>query len=131
VETRLFELTGRWASGDGPAQWRLFCSVASGFHGALATEWRHRLPVRAGIDQEALIQPPPGSMVATIEGLEELALPEALPVLVERILPDLVVEYHSILESAAPEREAPVMALLARATILHADVTERGQVLLQ
>ena len=131
AETRLFELTGQWANGNGPPEWRVFCSVASAHHAALASEWRSRLPVRAGVDQEALICPPPDELATAIDGLSGQSVEDGLPVLIGHILPDLGSRYRAILEVAAPVREAPVMALLARAAALHAGVTERGIQLLQ
>jgi hypothetical protein len=131
VETRLFELTGQWAGGSGPAEWRVFCSVASGGHAALATEWRDRLPVRAGVDQEALLLPPPGPVAATIEGLHGLAIGEGLPLVINDVLPDLVTGYRTVFDQASPVREAPVMALLVRAATRHAEVAARGRSLLQ
>ena len=130
VETRLFELTGLWASLDGPAEWKVFCSVTAGGHAAMATEWRARLPFRAGVDQEALVVPPPGPLATTIDELAQGSLEEGLPVVIGAVLPELVAEYSALLDQASPVSEAPVMALLARAAQRHADVVERGRTLL-
>jgi hypothetical protein len=131
VETRLFEVTGQWAGDEGPPEWRHFSSVTSAHHAALATEWRARLPVRAGVDQEALLLPPPtslGPMVATLDGH---SLEVGFPILIGEVLPELSDQYLALLDTASAVREAPVMALLARAATGHADVTERGRRLLQ
>jgi hypothetical protein len=130
VETKLFEVTGQWASGDGPSEWRLFCSVVSGQHADLASQWRSRLPVRAGVYQETLVRPP-ATMRSALAGLGEGAIEAGLPVLLREILPELVVEYGDLLDRASPVREAPVMALLTRAVHVHSDTIRRGQALLQ
>ena len=125
VETRLFELTGQWASGDGPAEWRLACSIESAQHAALASEWRARLPVRAGIDQEALFLPPPGPLAAEIEALFGQPVVEGMSTLKQRLLQDLVEWYRDELAVSSSVREASVMALLDRAIAAHSDVTGR------
>ena len=130
VETRLFEVTGQWASGDGPAEWRLFSSTVSAQHAALASQWRSRLPVRAGIDQGALILPPE-AMASAVTTLGGQTMEAGLPVLLQEILPELVLQYRQFLDHASPVREAPVMALLALAVGMHTDHIERGHALLQ
>ncbi|HEY2213948.1 MAG TPA: hypothetical protein VGH31_02740 [Acidimicrobiales bacterium] len=124
VETRLFEITGQWASGDGPAEWRLFCSVISGQHAALATQWRSRLPVRAGVDQQALIRQPE-TMGSAVTALGGQTIEAGLPVLLQEVLPELVLQYRQLLDEASPVREAPVIASLTMAVGTHADSIPR------
>lgn len=130
VETKLFEVTGQWASGDGPAEWRLFSSVVSAQHAALASQWRSRLPVRAGVEQAALILPPE-TMASAASALGGQTVEAGLPVLLQEILPELILQYRQLLDHASPVREAPVMALLALAVGVHGDHIERGNALLQ
>ncbi len=54
-----------------------------------------------------------------------------LPVLLQEILPELILQYRQLLDHASPVREAPVMALLALAVGVHGDHIERGNALLQ
>ncbi len=130
VETELFEVTGRWASGDGPAEWRLFSSITAAQHADLASRWRSRLPVRVGVDQATLIRPPE-AQVSALTALGGHPIDAGLPVLLQEILPELISQYRSLLNGAAPVREAPVMALLTSAMGVHEGTIERGKKLLQ
>jgi hypothetical protein len=127
VERRLFEVTGAWASEPtaGEAQvdpadgeLRLWCAATSRRHGALASRWAERLPVRAGVDAAALVAPPerPAGLV---EGFEELAGAQELAIgfgaLVESVLPWVVAVYGTHLAVASPVAEASVMEVLAAA----------------
>jgi len=133
IENRLFALTGMWAgtpmmagtptaaglpiapgaSAPIEAEMRVIASEMSSWHGFVAGQWRDRLPVRAGVDAEALVVAPPGPLGPALELLEaETDLTRALGGLTEQILPALLVAYDEHLAQASPVSEAPVCALL-------------------
>jgi hypothetical protein len=116
VETALFKLTGAWSVADGPEALRIFCSVSSSRHAAVAGEWRGRLPVRAGVDPVALVVPRAVALSAAIEGLTQTrSIQDHLATLSTVVLPDLRDAYRQTLQQCAPVREGPVMATLAAA----------------
>jgi len=121
IENRLFALTGLWASTPGApgaraaieAEIRVVASEMSSWHGFVAGQWRERLPVRAGVDADALVVPPPGPLGPALDLLEaEADLTGAFCGLVEEILPALLAAYDEHLAHASPVSEAPVCALL-------------------
>jgi hypothetical protein len=122
LERRLFELTGERASAPttgepsaSEAEIRLTLSVMSARHAVVAEQWRDRLPVRAGVDRQGLIAPPPGLFPETLDFLgAETDLPGLLGCLVQQILPRLLDSYDEHLGRASEVAEAPVMALLAQ-----------------
>jgi hypothetical protein len=74
LERSLFALAGDRASrpdadeGEPIApEVRLALSELSARHALWATQWRDRLPVRAGVDAEALVTPPPGPLGAVVD----------------------------------------------------------------
>jgi hypothetical protein len=114
AEHRLFELTGRWASGTGDPEIRLFFSVASAHHAALAGQWRDRLPVRAGVDVAALVAAPDVGAAEASSLLDDQAAPLfQLGGLVNVVLPRLRSAYAAHLARATPVSEGPVMAVLS------------------
>jgi hypothetical protein len=135
VERRVFELTGSrasrpetWASraGDaeagepeaGDAEVRVVLSEMSARHGLFAAQWRDRLPVRAGVDGEALVVPPPGPVeeaLGLIASAPRLAL--VLDGLATQFLPWLREAYGRHLGQASPVSEAPVRAVLEWAVL--------------
>jgi hypothetical protein len=136
VERRVFELTGSRASrpeagdpeagdaGDpeageaGDAEVRVVLSEMSARHGLLAAQWHDRLPVRAGVDAEALIVPPPGPVQEALEliaSAPRLAL--VLSGLATQFLPRLREAYGRHLAQASPVSEAPVRAVLECAVL--------------
>jgi hypothetical protein len=128
VERRIFEVTGRRASrpatgdpdtGDddaGDPEIRVVLHQMSAAHGFLAAQWRDRLPVRAGVDAEALIVPPPGPLDEVLELIEsEPGLATVLEVVALQALPWLLDSYEQNLERASPVSEAPVRAVLEQA----------------
>jgi hypothetical protein len=125
VERRVFEVTGsrasRPAAGDpatgdpeaGDAEVRVVLSQMSARHGLFAAQWHDRLPVRAGVDAEALIVPPPGPVGEALDLIA--AAPRLVPVLgglATQFLPWLRDAYGRDLAQASPVSEAPVRALL-------------------
>ena len=148
LESRLFALTGRWASApvsDGAAESgdvgevghaigpeiRVRCSQMSSWHGFLAGQWRDRLPVRAGVDVDALIVPPPGHAAAALALLgAESDLLSALGGLVESILPPLLSAYDDDFDHASPVSELPVLAVLELARLRAPQEIEAGRDLL-
>jgi hypothetical protein len=124
VEHRLFEVTGAWASvpeaggasiDAAGGELRVWCSATAQRRGALAGRWAERLPVRAGVDQAALVAAPPG----LAEALDELAatteLAAGVSALVETVLPWIGGVYRSHLAAASPASEASVMEVLVEA----------------
>jgi hypothetical protein len=130
LERRLFGLTGSRASdppandppvddrrdgepGTGSPEARVLLSEMSFRHGLLAVQWHERLPVRAGVDADAFVLPPPGSAAGALDLLE--AAPQLLLVLTglaEELLPRLQQTYEEHLAQASPVSEAPVRAVL-------------------
>jgi hypothetical protein len=129
VERRLFEVTGSRASrplgepgvggsGAGDAEVRVVLSQMSARHGFFAAQWRDRLPVRAGVEAEALVVPPPGPFGQALDLIESgPGLAHVLGGLVTEILPRLVEHYDRHLAQASPVSEAPVRAVLEWAAV--------------
>jgi hypothetical protein len=125
MERRLFEATGSRASlpGTGETQTgdpelRVVLSQMSARHGFFAAQWRERLPVRAGVDAEALIVPPPGPAGEALDLIEsEPRLALVLEGLATQFLPWLLDRYERHLVQASPVSEAPVRAVLEWATL--------------
>jgi hypothetical protein len=120
LENQLFALTGgaatAAATAPGPdphSEVRLFLSESSAQHAALAAEWRARLPVRAGVDADALVVPPPGPAGDALALLAAAEDPLAvLGGLVQHIWPWLFGTYQDHLADAPAVSEAPVRAVL-------------------
>jgi hypothetical protein len=116
VENCVFEVTGAWAtrSGDGlePAL-RVWCAGVSRRHGLLAGRWAERLPVRAGVDRDALVAAPVGPLAGALEGLA--AAPDAgvgVATLVEVVLPCLRTVYAAHRRTAPPVSQGSVLEVL-------------------
>jgi hypothetical protein len=142
IERRMFELTGSRASRPasaasaaseaGDAEIRVVLSAMSAGHAFLAAQWRDRLPVRAGVDAEALIVPPPGRLpeaLSLIEAEPRLAL--VLGGVATQVLPRLEDGYRQHLALASPVSEAPVRAVLEWAARSTAGEIRTARVLLQ
>jgi hypothetical protein len=125
VERRIFEVTGSRASrpeagGDEvcEAEIRVVLSQMSAAHGFLSGQWRDRLPVRAGVDAEALVVPPPGPAGEVLDLIaSEPPLARVLETLAQQFLPWLRDGYDRNLALASPVSEAPVCGLLEWATL--------------
>lgn len=120
VEKRIFVMTGEWAArhADGPdeAELRVWCAATSRRHGARAARWVERLPVRAGVDPDALIAPPSEELAARLDELAaESEVRRGLAGLVEGLLPALVAIYDTHGRVASPVSEGPVLEVLAGA----------------
>ena len=83
LEHRLFVLTGTAASapavvaGDpGEAECRVWFAAASRRHGALAAGWTGRMPVRAGVDRDALVLAPARPLPGLLDDLATAATAE-------------------------------------------------------
>jgi hypothetical protein len=133
LEHQVFALTGVWASQAAPDQAAVtvFFHAVSSRHGELATRWRSHLPVRAGVDADGFVVPPPGTepgIWADLEGADQLS---RLHGLVRVVLPRLHETYAEDLTHASPVSEAPVRAVLELA--LHEGPRElaAGEALLQ
>jgi len=133
LEQRIFAITGAWATrhpsgvegagadadalgGSGLPELRVWCAATSQRHAALAARWAERLPVRAGVDRDALIAAPAGPLAA---GLDELAsetdLCRGVTALVQGLLPGLDAIYGAHRRTASPVREGSVLEVLAGA----------------
>jgi len=110
-EQRLFELTGRWAGGEGHPGIRVFFSETSFRRASFAAQWRDRLPVRAGVDVPTLIAAPAGAG-PVLGRLEEAGDPLLRLGGLMTVLPGLLSTYRRHLDGAWPVNEAPVMAVL-------------------
>jgi hypothetical protein len=125
LEHRLFGLTGTAASapavvpGDpGEAECRVWFAAASRRHGALAAGWTEHLPVRVGVDRDALVVEPPGPLPGLLDDLATTAAAEparGLAGLLEGVLPALAATYGLHLQAASPVSEGPVMEGLVEA----------------
>ena len=132
VEHRLFALTGQWASDEGDPECRVLFSTMSRQHALVASQWRDRLPVRAGIDPEALVVPPAGPMGPALDVLEaQTDVFLRLAGLVEVVLPRLRATYGEHLARASAVRQAPVMAVLRYARLVGAAEISSGHALVQ
>ncbi len=131
VERRLFDLAGARAAAGGDPGARVCLSVLSRRRALLAALWEERLPVRAGIDPEAFVAPPPGPLAAALELLGATpSAPDQLAGLVTVVFPRLLASYEEEGAGASPVSEAPTVAasgLSARVT--REDIEEGRSVL--
>jgi len=98
----------------------------------LASQWRDRLPVRAGLDADALVVPPPGPLAGAVDLL--VAEPDPHLVLagvVGPLLPRILEAYRADLAQASPVSEAPVRAVLDGAIRSTASDIAGGRLLLE
>jgi hypothetical protein len=141
AEHRLFAVTGGWATAPavlaedpGEAECRVWFAAASRRHGALAARWAEHLPVRAGVDRDALVAPPAGPLPGLLEEIlwaAEHDPSRGLAGLVEGVLPGLAATYGAHLEGASPVSEAPVMERLVEARREVLGEIRGGEALLQ
>jgi hypothetical protein len=118
TEDRLFQLTGAWSAepGETTAEITVRLSAMSTAHAVLAAGWGDRLPVRAGVDREALVVAPPGPLADALAHLGAAPSPRlGLAGLVTVVLPRVLASYRDHLADASPVSEAPVRAVLEAA----------------
>ena len=138
VENRIFEFSGTWASGadedataDLDPALRVWCAGVSLRHGALASRWAERLPVRAGVDPGALVTAPPGPLAGALDALAARPAPVGVAALIGAVLPGLLGVYGSHLRTASPVGEAPVLEVLAEAQRALGGEVRSGRLLLE
>jgi hypothetical protein len=140
VEEALFALLGDRAcrgeaAGSGRAvvpEVRVVLSEMAVRRALLASQWRDRLPVRAGVDADALVVPPPGSLAVGIDLL--VAEPDPHLILagvVGQLLPRVLGAYRAHRTEASPVSEAPVRAVLEGAIRTTASDRAEGRLLLE
>ncbi len=132
-EHRLFELTGRWASGTGDdPEIRVLFSQMSARHGAVSLQWRDRLPARAGVDVTALVVAPSradADALTLLEGQSDDLL--RLGGLIEVVLPRLHSAYRAHLRQASAVSEGPVIEVLRDTAAAGDREIGQGQALLR
>jgi hypothetical protein len=132
AEHRVFELTGRWASGAGDPEIRVYCSAVSARHAGWSAQWRDRLPVRAGVDVAALVAGPGPAAAEAAALLEDQDHPLLqLAGLVDVVLPRLQAAYGAHLAVASPVSEGPVIAVLRQIGWVGAAEVGQGRALLE
>jgi hypothetical protein len=139
VERRIFEVTGSRASlpgtgnpETGDPEIRVVLSEMSACHGFLAAQWRERLPVRAGVDPEPLIVPPPGPVGEALDLIDsEPRLALVLEGLATQFLPWLLDRYDRYLVQASAVSEAPVRSVLEWAALSNGREIREAGLLLQ
>jgi hypothetical protein len=119
VENWIFEVTGAWATGPGdglaPAL-RVWCAGVSRRHGLLTEHWAERLPVRAGVDRDALVAAPVGPLAGALGALA--ATPDVVvgvATVVQALLPCLQTIYTVHGRTAPPVSQGSVLEVLAAA----------------
>jgi hypothetical protein len=127
LENELFARLGRWASAPASAtandadtgystadaEIRVLASQMSAWHGFVAGQWHDRLPVRAGVDVDALIVPPPGWVADALHLLDTVPDPAVrLGGLVEPILTGLLAAYDDEVARVSAVSELPVLGVL-------------------
>jgi hypothetical protein len=137
LEHRLFEMTGRWAglsraadgADDALAVW---CAAASRRHGGLSRSWAERLPVRAGVDRDALVVSPAGPLAEALQELEALGdLRGGVWALVATVLPWVGGVYLAHERTVSAVSEAPVAEVLVEARRVVSVETQGGRSLLE
>jgi hypothetical protein len=131
-EHRLFELTGRWASGIGDPEIRVYFSQMSARHAAVSLQWRDRLPARAGVDLTALVVAPSradAEVLSLLEGQCDDLL--RLGGLIEVVLPRLHSAYRAHLMQASAVSEGPVIEVLSQIAGAGEREIDHGQALLR
>jgi hypothetical protein len=98
----------------------------------LAAQWRDRLPVRAGVDADALVVAPPGPLAAAVDVLAAEPHPHlVLAGVVGPLLTRILEAYRADLAQASPVSEAPVRAVLDGAIRSTASDIAGGRLLLE
>ena len=118
VERRLFEVLGAWGASAGSPRTVVLLDRHSQHAAWRAGQWWERLPVRAGIDREALVVAPPGWQAALGPAGDHLPAPDgdaALLAVVHRVLlARLLARYRRHLERTAPVSDGPAIRTLGQ-----------------
>ncbi len=131
-EHRIFELTGRWASGTGDPEIRVLFGEMSARHASFSLQWRDRLPARAGVDVTALVVAPSradADAFTLLDGQADDLL--RLGGLMEVVLPRLHSAYRAHLAQASPVSEGPVIEVLRQIAAAGDREMGQGQALLR
>jgi hypothetical protein len=137
MERCLFTAMGRWAVEGGAedgigAEATVFLATAARRHGALAEQWRDRLPVRAGVDRASLMAPPPGPLAEALARVAAEPSPLArVGALADVVLPRVLDTYEAHLTSGRAVAEGPVLAVLEGARLEGSMEVAVGQSLVQ
>jgi hypothetical protein len=117
----MFEIAGRWVPDTQERRAKLTLDRCSAHAAWRAGQWEQHLPVLAGIDRQALIQPPNDAWRRCLEDLAALpSSPARLGGLYRVVLPRLAARYRDHLAVSSPSTEAPARRSLR---LLLADVT--------
>jgi hypothetical protein len=117
-EHKIFELTGRWASGTGDPEHRVLFGEMSARHATFSLQWRDRLPARAGVDVTALVVAPSradADVLTFLDGQSDDLL--RLGGLIEVVLPRLHSAYRAHLTQASAVSEGPVIEVLRQIAV--------------
>jgi hypothetical protein len=152
LETRLFELTGRWAADPSLPEESPVPAIRVHFdelraqHAWHASEWADRLPMARGFDRDALTDPPgigardalsaleDGSWIAdpaSGPGTDRIRLLGRLAGLHRVILPRLVTTYERHRSVAAPAADRPVLRVLSLVLRDEVEAIRAGEGLLE
>ncbi len=120
IERRVFELLGAWGASAGAAGVVVLLDRHSQHAAWRAGQWWERLPVRAGLDREALVVPPSGWGEALGAAGEHRPAPAGgdpglLAVTHRVVLPRLSARYRDHAGRAGPVADAPVLRTLGLA----------------
>lgn len=116
LETRLFEVVGKWAEVEPDPGVKAMLASQSLHHAWHAEVWRDRLPRVPHLDAEALTVPAGPRVVALVDGLAATTgrgqTVERLVALARVVLPGLLRAYGERLVSAHPLADAPTVRWL-------------------
>ena len=135
IERRLFEVLGAWGAAAGAPRVVILLDRHSQHAAWRAGQWWERLPVRAGLVRESLVQPPPGWGKALGPAGSHLAAPDgdaALLAVAHRVLlPRVVARYRAHADEAGPVADGPVLRTLGHVMADGRGDWEEGEVVLQ
>jgi hypothetical protein len=135
IESRLFEVMGRWVALVPEPDVKLALGALSQEHGWHAQLWRERLPTTERIRAERLASPAGGHLSAFMAALQE---PEGEGQTIEKLagvfrvlLPHLVVAYSRHLTGASVASDGPVARALKLVLNDETEEWRRGEELVQ
>lgn len=113
LASRLFEITGSWATaGHDPSADVAFASASSRFAWQ-AGEWRRRLPVLREVDVQLLIRPGSDRIRQVLQQLAETG-PDARRDALRRFVDRLDGSFGTFASHASPLRDGPVLRSIDR-----------------